>query len=658
MHDNAPQPSENSPATIDSAAASAAGHFAVWQLIGAACSLLASVAAFNEDARSALFFGLSGLTAAALAFMCRRLRASGRTWANDRLLWFAGAAAWMLAMAVTAGACLHVEAGLGILGFVRIGRGPLQMLAMVIAAGFATLALMTMAFGERGQRTRWLAKRMSVAWVLAVLVFGPQIPLRDNASRWTLTREAITDALAQPWAKRVTLTRVATGQIDENGAEIAISCPAWRSDRWLLLRFDRHLAPDTYDEALLATWRTSCADEGEEALANGVAAESALLRGDVATFLSNTDGLRLTDVIGLPLDRFEPALRQRLSDRIPPSRQSGMTLFDLILLEGTDQQVKRSLPGEEGIHPHHRYALYARGLAGLAAHMPRMTAESYADEQVGSASVYAQLGIVNPLAFASVLGPPNVPYTGGYTDHDFHLANRHCDAGYAEFLAQKGLEPTIEHARQLLEALILARFDSHSSQNIDTLIPTTVGLPAGKTIEHCLSLARWYGKMIPPRHPQDIERIILAVGEARMAAIYWRDRGLPTSAEPPTLAADAAVEMLMHTPPSAAAYCSWVNAAFWELVDPREQVPETTPALLRLQGHWSKQPWEDIAVTRFDEHQAETVPAQCPLTQSGFSGDLPSTLAALDRSLKALDIPCHAGPKDDIGFPTLACRSR
>ncbi len=658
MHDNAPQPSASSTATIDPDAASAAGHFAAWQLIAAACSLLAAVAAFNEDGRSALFFGSNALTATVLAFVCRQLRHSGRPWANDRLLWFAGAAVWMLAMAVAAGACLRFEAGLEILGFVRISRWPLQVLAMVIAVGFATLALMTMAFGELGQRTRWLAKRMSVAWVLAVLVFGPEIPLRDNAGRWTLTRQTLPEAVAQPWVRHVTLQRFATGRLDENGADITILCPAWRSDRWLLLRLERHLAPDTYDESVLATWRASCADEGEEALASGEAAESALLRGDVPTFLANANGLQSTDVIALSLDRFEPSLRQRLSDRIPPSRHAAVTLFDLILVEGTDEQVRQSLPGEEDIHPHHRYALYARGLAELAAHMPRMTAESYGDEQMQAASAYAQLGIVTPLAFVSVLGPPNVPYTGGYTDHDFYVANRHCDEDYAEFLAQKGLQPTIDHAGQLLDALILARFDSQSAQGIDTFFPTTLGLPAGKTIEQCPSLARWYGKTTPPRNSQDIERITSAVAAARRAAIHSRNLGLPTSAEPPTLAADAAVEMLMHTPPSAAAYCSWVNAAFWELVDRREEVPETTPALRRLQGHWSEQPWEDIAVTRLDERKGKALPASCPLEQSGYSGDLPSTLAALDQSLEALGIPCQVGPEDDAGFPTLACQSR
>lgn len=630
MHDNAPQPSGSSPATIDPAAAVAAGHLAFWQLIAAACSLLAAVAASNEDARSALFFGSNALTAGAMAFVCSRLRNSGKEWASDRLLWFAAASVWMLAMAVAAGACLRVGAGLEILGVARIGRERLQILATVIGMGFATLALMAMAFGERGRRTPWLRKRTSAAWLLAVLLLGPEIHLRDNAGRWVMTRQALPEVVVQPWGQRVTLTRIATGETDESGAETEILCPTWQSDRWLLLRLDRHLVPDTYDESVLATWRASCGDEGEKALANGEAVESALVRGDVATFLSNANGLGSTDVIALPLDRFEPSLRQRLSDRIPPSQRAGMTLFDLILVEGTYEQVKQSLPGEEGIHPHHRYALYARGLGDLAA----------------------------PMMIAAAVGSPEVPYTGGYADHDFYFANRHCDAGYAEFLNQRGVKPSIEHARQLLDALILARFDSHNTQNIDTVIPTTLGLPGGKSIEQCPSLARWYGKTIPPRNSQDIERITSAVDEARRAAIQWRNVELPTSAAPATLAADAAVEMLVHTPPSAAAYCSWVNAAFWELVDPQEQVPETTPALLRLQEHWSEQPWEDIAVTRFDEHQAEAVPAQCPLTQSGYSGDLPSTLAALDRSLKALGIPCQVGPKDDIGLPTLACRSR
>lgn len=658
MHDNAPQPSGSSPATIDPAAAGAAGHLAFWQLIAAACSLLAAVAASNEDARSALFFGVSGLTAAALAVACRRLRASGRAWASDRLLWFAAASVWMLAMAVAAGACLRFDAGLEILGVARVGRERLQMLATVIGMGFATLALMTMAFGERGRRAPWLGKRTSAAWLLAVLLLGPEIHLRDNAGRWVMTRQALPEVVVQPWGQRVTLTRIATGETDESGAEIEILCPTWRSDRWLLLRLERHLAPDTYDESVLATWRASCGDEGEKTLANGEAAESALVRGDVATFLSNANGLGSTDVIALPLDRFGPSLRQRLSDRIPPSQRAGMTVFDLILVEGTDEQVKQSLPGEEDIRPHHRYALYARGLGDLAAHMPSMTAESYTEEQVRTASVYARLAIANPMMIAAAVGSPEVPYTGGYADHDFYFANRHCDAGYAEFLTQKGVKPSIEHARQLLDALILARFDSHNTQNIDTVIPTTLGLPGGKSIEQCPSLARWYGKTIPPRNSQDIERITSAVDEARRAAIQWRNIELPKSAAPATLAADAAVEMLVHTPPSAAAYCNWVNAAFWELVDPQEQVPETTPALLRLQEHWSEQPWEDIAVTRFDEHQAESVSAQCPLAQAGYSGDSPYTLAALDRSLKALGIPCHAGPKDDIGLPTLVCRSR
>ena len=254
MHDNAPQPAERSPATIDPAAAArAAGLFALWPLIGAACSLLAAVAALNEDARSALFFGSNALTAGAMAFVCRRLHDSGKEWASDRLLWFAGASAWMLAMALVAGASLHVEAGLGILGFVRISRWPLQMLGMVIAMGFAALALTTMAFGKRGLRTPWLRKRTSGVWLLAVFLLGPEIPLRDNAGRWTLTRQTLPDAIAQPWARHATLQRVATGQVDENGAEVTILCPAWRSDRWLLLRLERHLAPDTYDESMLAT---------------------------------------------------------------------------------------------------------------------------------------------------------------------------------------------------------------------------------------------------------------------------------------------------------------------------------------------------------------------------------------------------------------------
>lgn len=628
--------------------------FGVWQMLTAGWSALAAIASFQEIGEAGLLFGGMALACGLTALGMKQVP----------LRWWQPLPYRLISVAALAVHALIF--GLLVQGVSsRLGVMPLLAGWMIRPHGFllATLAVAAAWVGVFAFWTwRWLrggrlaSVRTLVLWLpitaMAGIAMGPSFELYNGLSKGTLIKRSLQDAAQKPWGRQVRLVTHDTDEFDGQGQRRRVSCIAHeqRHLAWLTV-ISATSEPELDDDAARAARWARCERESEAALQSGEAIEAALLKGDVSGYLRQIPADHLAYPIGLTPERLPQTLQAQLTRWLPQDVRQAPTVYDLAIATQQTDFVTRHLPGEDDVKPHLRQALFQLGQARLIEPLPGKTPESIeADRQahreqiLGMAQHLGGSIWANPMLYAALgAGESRAGFTGGFTAFDYFYANRHCDLPYARYLKSRDISPQVGHAQHLLSLLAFAQ---HGSSPFFKFADDSLGEPNEGDLAACRELATWYGEQVRYQNAEDFE----GAYDHIMGLIHAR----PT---PPLLGGAELVPSVLAAlmraqAPSTAHRCAWVNATFWPLVDPTENVPPLHDALLKLSPMLRAQPSTRAASGAAAVDPATDASAPCLLNQMAYSSD-PQTLSRLNRRLKELGLPCQGEPHRNPDLPRL-----
>lgn len=628
--------------------------FGVWQMLTAGWSALAAIASFQEIRGAGLLFGGMALACVLTALGMKQVPLRWWQPLPYRLISVAAMAVHALIFGLLV---QGVSSKLGVMpllaGWVIRPHGFLLATVAVAAAWVGVFAFWTWRWLRGG---RLASVRTLVLWLpvaaMAGIAMGPSFELHNGRSDRTWIKRSLQDAAQKPWGRQVRLAVHDTDEFDGQGQRRRVSCieSEQRHLAWLSV-ISATSAPELDDDAAPAARWARCERESEAALQSGEAIEAALLKGNVSGYLRQVTAAHLADPIGLTPERLPQTLQAQLTRWLPQDVRQAPTVYDLAIATQQTDFVTRHLPGEDDVKPHQRQALFQLGQARLIEHLPGKTPESIeADRQahreqiLGMAQHLGGSIWANPMLYAALgAGESRAGFTGGFTAFDYFYANRHCDLPYARYLKSRDISPQVEHAQHLLSLLAFAQ---HGSSPFFKFADDSLGEPNEGDLAACRELATWYGEQVRYQNAEDFE------------GAYDHMTGLMQARPTPPLLGGAELvpsvlaALMRAQAPSTAHRCAWVNATFWPLVDPTENVPPLHDALLKLSPMLRAQPSTRAASGAAAVDPATDASAPCLLNQMAYSSD-PQTLSRLNRRLKELGLPCQGEPHRNPDLPRL-----
>ena len=663
---------------------------AFWSLTAAGFSFLAAIGAFQHEGPIAILNGGMALACACVNALLTRWQFVRRRGDEHGLARVSLTTFNLLGFAVlcAAGALVVMlshtnRRGLDFFGDQMIWKEGVRDMALALALVFAVLGVVSWVLR---QRLNWSGARYALAAaVLAActVVFGPTLTIESLQAGEIDQRGMVYKySLLDMFNVSDEVSLGADSSLTRENDTHPVICIAQETKHFLMFGYRNARNQEPTEDAPsgedLKRRIAQCDAEVKDALDNGRAVESVLVKGDVDRFLARMRAappdMQQRNLV-VDIDRLPDPLKSQLTNYLPQSARLNFSAFDVALAVGNKAAAQALMPNRAGLLAHQRQGLFEMGAASMLDGIAGETAESLAEQRRGTYQTMMNLGAslgsvdlmrsaVTSMIMAGAQSNGYADFKGGYSDFDYYLANRHCDVDYAKFLLDHQQTPSTPHLLHLLSIIGVAQYPGVEQSSASTFeyADASLGLPNPTQLKRCAALGAFYGEHIKDFNQaqpgQSISHVYAAVyAQARGAVDQWWSRtpehvpGAPADADPaavgdPAIAIETAAAFLKRQPPSFEQYCAWANGAYaWNGLLAKQN-PTMTAALRDLPKLWRKA----------TEMRAERG-ASCLLEPAYSTTDAYETPAGaikyIDAALAQAGIPCHS---NSLGGATYALR--